>query len=94
MKDNVKYLEEIKYNKALMKRVTNFIRKEREEKEAEEVASKKEASHRSKKGDTTKDVLVRSSNGGQAGLGGSNPLRVLQGISLQLDIYILFFICN
>jgi hypothetical protein len=61
--DRVKYLEEkldkeIKYSKSLMKTVTSFMRKEQEEKEAEE-----EASRCSKKEETTKDMVAQSSDG-------------------------------
>jgi hypothetical protein len=52
----VKYLEEkldkkMKYINALMKMITDLLRKEREEKEVEEKASKKEVSRCSKKGE-------------------------------------------
>jgi hypothetical protein len=71
LEDRVKYLEEkfdkeINDNKALMKRVVGFMRKEQEEKEAKmEALKKNEISHHSKKGEIIKDMMARSSDGGQ-----------------------------
>jgi hypothetical protein len=106
LEDRVKYLEEkldkeIEYSKVMVKRIIGFMTKEQEEKDAEEEASKKkkEASYHSKKGETTKDMVAGSSDGGQGAprmsrLGGSSPPRALQGLSLHLHIYLLFFMCN
>jgi hypothetical protein len=97
----VKYLEEkldkkMKYINALMKMITDLLRKEREEKEVEEKASKKEVSRCSKKGRAPRTWFPDRPMGAKGAtrmfrLGGSSSPRLLQGLSLQLDIYLFVF---